>query len=117
MANVLDTNTVRMVIEIADRSRHQDLTVKRDIYRNQGVREDLVICVEPTEIRWFVWPDGERQLDADGILKSHVFPGLWIDSHALFQEQTSALIETLQTGLKTPAHAAFVQHMKSRKQS
>ncbi|MDB5387486.1 MAG: hypothetical protein JWM11_3132 [Planctomycetaceae bacterium] len=109
------TGSPELVIEIAYSSLKADLTVKRDIYREQGVREYLVVCVEPAEFRWFVWPEGERTIDADGILRSVAFSGLWIDSHALFQEQVTAMIKTCQAGLKTPAHAEFVQQMKSRK--
>jgi len=104
------------VVEIAYSSLKSDLTVKRDIYHKQGVKEYLVVCVEPAEFRWFVWPEGEREIDADGILRSVTFPGLWIDSHALFQEQTSKLIKSVRMGLKTPEHAEFVRQMESRQQ-
>lgn len=102
------------VVEVAYSSLRKDLSVKRDVYRAQGVREYLVVCVEPAELRWFVWPEGERQIDGDGVLRSVNFPGLWFDSHALFQEQTAKLIETIQTGLATVAHSEFVEMMNLR---
>jgi Uma2 family endonuclease len=109
------TGPPELVIEIAYSSLQHDLTIKRDVYRQQGVKEYLVVCVEPAEFRWFVWPDGECQLASDSIFRSAVFPGLWIDSHALFQEETAALIKTVRRGLETPLHAEFVAQMESRR--
>ena len=39
------------------------------------------------------------------------FPGLWIDSAALFGNDHDRLMATLQQGLASPEHAAFVQRL------
>jgi hypothetical protein len=47
----------------------------------------------------------------DGILRSEVFPGLWLDPAALLQRDSTRIREVLQQGLATPEHAAFVARL------
>ena len=51
----------------------------------------------------------------DKILRSHIFPGLWLDLQALWNRDLNGLLATLQHGLATPEHAAFVHRLASRK--
>ena len=108
------TGAPELVIEVSYSTLNKDLRKKLPIYRDVGVQEYWVICVEAAVIRWFVWPEGERQIDADGILRSITFPGLWIDSRALFEERMVDLLSVLNEGLKTPEHAAFVAKLLSQ---
>ena len=50
--------------------------------------------------------------DSDGVWKSRVFPGLWLDGPALVARDTAKLLATAQKGLATPAHAAFVRRLE-----
>src|SRR5438034_23129 len=50
----------------------------------------------------------ELDLGPDGILRSQVFPGLWLDPVALLQLDSHRVTEVLRQGLATPEHAAFV---------
>jgi hypothetical protein len=43
----------------------------------------------------------------DGIYRSEVFPGLWLEAEALFAEDLDRLMRVLDEGLATPEHAAF----------
>ena len=45
--------------------------------------------------------------EADGIYRSEVFPGLWLDADALLAEDLDRLVEVLEQGIRTPEHAAF----------
>ena len=47
--------------------------------------------------------------DADGILKSRAFPGLWLDPAALGAGDMRRVLEVAERGLDDPAHAAFVR--------
>jgi hypothetical protein len=47
----------------------------------------------------------------DGIYRSNVFPGLWLDGDALFAEDRRRLIEVLDQVLATAEHAAFVARL------
>lgn len=100
-----------LVVEISYSSLQKDLKKKLPIYQRVGVREYWVINVEAAEIRWFVWPNGERQIDADEILRCDSFPGLWIDVRALFEERSDGLNSTLKRGLNSPEHAEFIAEL------
>jgi hypothetical protein len=47
----------------------------------------------------------------DGILRSEVFPGLWLDPAALIAGDGARLIAVLQEGLASAEHTAFVQRL------
>ena len=48
---------------------------------------------------------------ADGILRSTVFPGLWLDPSALVRGDKTRVKAILQQGLDSPDHADFVAHL------
>jgi Uma2 family endonuclease len=91
-----------LVIEIAHSSVAHDLHDKKDCYERHGVREYLVVLVEEQEVRWFA-RDGARYVrltpEADGTLRSRVFPGLWLDPRALFAGERARLSAVLREGL------------------
>ncbi len=99
-----------LVIEIARSSRSYDLNQKKDEYAQAGGLEYIVVELDPDRVHWFVLRDGkfeELPADADGIHRSLIFPGLWLDADALLAEDMDRLVEVLDQGLATPAHAAF----------
>lgn len=104
-----------LVIEVSHSSVDKDLNQKLEVYRDLGVLEYIVVCVDPCEFRWFVWPDGERTIDQDGILRSVIFPGLWIDTQAVLQARIPEMERAISQGLSHPEHAAFESLLKSRK--
>ena len=81
------------------------------------MREYLVVLPFQDRIVWFV-----RRNDAftplepgpDGIYRSQVFPGLWLDAAALLRGDTLRVEEVLQQGLATPEHRAFVESLKRK---
>ena len=89
----------------------QTLNEKKADYERTGVREYLVVELDPCRIHWFIRRRG-RFLDLppgpDGIYRSQFFPGLWLDPDALYAEDLDRLIEVLEQGLATPEHAEFV---------
>jgi hypothetical protein len=59
--------------------------------------------------------DGEYQAilaDAQGILRSVLFPGLWLDPAKFWAADLSGLIATVQQGLTSSEHGAFVEQLK-----
>jgi Uma2 family endonuclease len=99
-----------LVGEIAASSASYDLHEKLQAYQTNGVREYLVWRVLDQQIDWFVLRDGVFQrlsAEEDGILRSTIFPGLWLDPAALLSDRFETLIEVLQKGLDTPEHDAF----------
>jgi hypothetical protein len=90
------------------------LNDKRLDYERTGVREYIVAALRQQRVYWFVRRDGrfvEMQPGADGILRSEVFPGLWLDPDALLRVDRRRVLEVLRQGLATPAHAAFVARL------
>ncbi len=105
-----------LVAEVAASSVSYDLHAKLHAYRRNGVREYLVWRILDREIDWFVLQDGqyERQLPAaDGLLRSAVFPGLWLDPVALLRGDLATVLAVLQQGLASPEHTAFLVRLSS----
>ena len=44
-----------------------------------------------------------------------VFPGLWLDSNALFKDDMAKVLATLQEGIGSEEHQRFVQKLADRK--
>lgn len=100
-----------LVVEIAASSAHIDLHSKLKLYERHGVKEYLVWNTGGEEIRWFI-RKGSRfvKLSAQqGILRSKVFPGLWLNEPAMLTFDLASVIATLQEGLLSKEHAAFVK--------
>lgn len=101
-----------LVAEIAASTASIDLHDKLRAYQRNGVREYLVWRTEDEEIDRFVLRDGafvSTPADADGLLKSAAFPGLWLDVPALLRRDQPACFAALTRGLASPDHAAFVK--------
>jgi hypothetical protein len=97
-----------LVAEIAHSTRAIDMGGKKDDYEEAGVQEYVVLCVEEKELYWFDFGSkGQIVADNKGIYRSRIFPGLWIDGHALIARRLSRLLRVLNQGLASSEHAAF----------
>ena len=76
-------------------------------------REYVVWRVLDRQIDWFVRREEryEPLPAADGILRSTVFPGLWLDPAALVRGDVNAVYAVVQQGLNSPEHADFVARL------
>lgn len=102
------------VVEIAASSASKDLHDKLRAYRRNGVQEYLVWQIYEQQLNWFSLQAGEYVLlaaDNQGVICSQVFPGLWLASSALLQNDLAAVITCLQQGLQTVEHAAFKKRL------
>jgi hypothetical protein len=66
---------------------------------------------------WFALKDDEYVNlgpDADGGIRSQVFPGLWLAVEALLAGDLPQVLQGLQQGLSSPGHEAFVQQLRDR---
>ena len=100
-----------LVAEVAASSRSIDLGAKLADYERAGVREYLVVTLDPDGVFWHVRRDDRLVRvppDADGLHRSAAFPGLWLDPVALLADDGPALAAALEAGLATQGHAAFV---------
>jgi hypothetical protein len=104
-------NAPEFVGEVTSSRVSFDMNTKRQVYRRNGVREYLVWRVLDKEIDWFVLRSGEYEpqaLDAEGLLRSEVFPGLWLDPAALARGDLVRVLDVVREGLSSPEHAEFV---------
>jgi hypothetical protein len=104
-----------LAAEVAASSSSYDLGVKKEAYLRHGVLEFIVWQVQEGIINWFKSKEGQFKALApgdDGILRSLVFPGLWLDPVALLRGDLSGLIATVQRGLESPAHAEFLARLE-----
>jgi Uma2 family endonuclease len=106
-----------LVAEIAASSASYDLHQKLHAYRRNGVREYIVWRVWDRAIDWFVLCEGEfvpQTPDAQGLHKSAVFPGLWLDAAAMLSGDRARVLAAVQQGIATPEHQAFVEQLAQR---
>lgn len=105
-----------LVVEIATSSAAYDLHTKKRVYQRSGVQEYLAFQMHEKGEDWFVLREGVYATltpDETGILKSEVFPGLWLNTKAFWSGDLAAMLATLQEGVASPEHAAFVERMKT----
>jgi Uma2 family endonuclease len=104
-----------LVAEIAASTASIDLNAKLTAYQRNGVGEYLVVLTEDQrEVRWMQLLDGRFQPippDSDGLLKSRLFPGLWLHPAALLAGDLPTLFAAIDRGCATPEHAAFVSRL------
>ncbi len=96
--------------EIGYATESIDLHGKKLDYEKAGVREYLVVALRLNKVFWFVRRRGKfRDLapGPDGIFRSEIFPGLWLDAAALLRRDRERLLAVLRQGLASTEHAAF----------
>jgi Uma2 family endonuclease len=101
-----------LAVEVVGSSRAYDLHQKKGAYRRNGVCEYLAWITSEKRVLWWELREGEYQElppMADGLLKSRIFPGLWLDREALLEGDMKAVLTTLRRGLDSPEHSAFLK--------
>lgn len=112
--------TPEWIGEIAASSAGIDLNQKLEVYRRNGVQEYVVWKVLEEQIVWFHWQDGkfvEKSPDEDGIFRSEILPGLWLDAESLIHGDLDKVHDVLEQGLKSNAHSEFVDRLASQRDS
>lgn len=103
-----------LVVEVAKSSRPIDLGARRADYERAGVKEYVVVTLQPDDVHWQV-RRGKKLVRVrpgrDRLYRSKVFPGLWLDPAALLNEDIASVFAVLDRGLATPEHAAFVARL------
>lgn len=103
-----------LVVEISRSTLRTDLGPKLRDYERGGVAEYIVVALDPREIHWFVRREGRFERtgpDADGLYRSRVFPGLWLDPGSLFEADNRRIREVVDAGATTAEHGAFVRRL------
>lgn len=106
-----------LVAEIATSSAAIDLGTKMNAYRRNRVQEYLVWQTFENQLSWFRLENEQYILvepDENGLIKSQVFPGLWLDVSALLNGEMFAVLNALQLGLRSSEHQVFVEELANR---
>ncbi len=105
-----------LAVEIAASSAAYDMHVKRRVYARSGVQEYLVVQVYEQRIDWFVLREGVYEpltSNEEEIVCSEIFPGLWLNTAALWAGDLASLLATLQAGLDTAEHTEFLSRWQA----
>ena len=107
-----------LVAEVCLSSASYDLGPKMDLYRAAGVKEYVAVVSGESRVIWYRLVDGKYvplEPGAAGILRSVVFPGLWLDPDALLTLNRARVFDVLEMGLRSPEHEAFVRELGQRR--
>jgi Uma2 family endonuclease len=105
-----------LAIEISESSASYDFGPKLKLYQRAGVREYITVDAVTGRLVWRTLDGGSyRDLaaDADGVFRSRVFPGLWLDSAHVADCDCPAQLALLERGFASPEHTAFVERLRA----
>jgi Uma2 family endonuclease len=108
--------TPELIVEIAASSASYDLHEKLKVYRRNQVQEYLIWRVYDHQFDWFRLQQGEYiqlQPNADNIICSQIFPGLWLDKTVLLGGDLGKVLTVVQQGLASPEHENFISRLSS----
>lgn len=108
------TGAAELMAEVSHSTLSLDMNKKKVDYQRAGVREYIVLCIEEKELYWFDFRLGRPiKPNRRGIMRSHVFPGLWIDPRAMMDRDSSRIMAVAQQGVASREHAAFVKRLQA----
>ncbi len=105
-----------LAIEICMTSTEVDFGPKRRLYQRAGVREYITAELFAKRILWRVLSGDvyvPQEAPPDGILRSQVFPGLWLDVAAFWANDGARMLAALNAGLASDDHQLFVQRLRA----
>ncbi len=103
-----------LAVEVSKATRYVDLGPKLADYERGGVLEYVVRAIDPDEIYWFRQDQGalsQYSNNDDGLFRSTVFPGLWLDPIALLSGDRRRIRAVIDQGCASPEHAAFLARL------
>ena len=107
-----------LAVEVSQSSASYDLGPKLRLYRAAGVQEYITVLLAESKVIWRRLVAGAysaNEPDSDGLLRSTIFPGLWLDRDALLNQNTPRILEALNQGLQSSEHLQFVQALAQRR--
>jgi hypothetical protein len=105
-----------LIAEITVTSANYDLREKLEVYCRNEVQEYFVWRVWDYAIDWFVLREGKYERlepGADGVSRSVVLPGLWLDAAALLRGDLATVARVAQEGIASAEHGEFGQKLSA----
>ncbi|WP_269086023.1 Uma2 family endonuclease [Chroogloeocystis siderophila] len=87
---------------------------QKNAYRRNGVQEYIIWQIYENKLDWFELSEGEyRQLEPDkeGVVRSRVFPGLWLAITALLEGKMTQVLAVSQQRLNSPEYTELAQQL------
>jgi Uma2 family endonuclease len=112
------TGAPELAVEVCLTSTEVDFGPKRKLYQRAGVREYITIETFGNRIVWRMLENGvyvSQEVPPDGILRSQVFPGLWLDVAAFWADDGAKMLAALNAGLASEDHQKFVARLAATK--
>jgi Uma2 family endonuclease len=106
-----------LIVEVTASSFSYDLHDKLRAYQRNGVQEYLLWRVDDRAVDWFALRGGRYEplvADGAGVLRSRVFPGLWLDVEALLTDNLARMRSVLDHGIAGKEHAELCTRLQSR---
>lgn len=114
----LGAGAPELAVEICITSTELDFGSKLALYQRAGVQEYITAEMFGDRIIWRMVEGGLYRalaIPADGILRSRVFPGLWLDVAAFWAGDGAKMLASLQAGLACKEHQQFVARLAAAK--
>jgi hypothetical protein len=107
----LNDGVPELIVEICGTSRVIDLGPKLSLYERAGVDEYVALLVSEQRVEWRILTAGSYRLlrSDEGVFRSRVFPGLWLDEAAFWHYDLQRLYAVLDKGLRSEEHATFLK--------
>ena len=103
-----------LVVEICVTSSEVDFGPKLALYQRAGVQEYITVEGLGRRMIWRVLENGvyvAQTLPPDGIVRSQVFAGLWLDVAAFWADDGAKVLAALNAGLASEDHQRFVERL------
>jgi Uma2 family endonuclease len=114
----LGAGAPELAVEICVTSTEVDFGPKLALYQLAGVWEYITVEQFGQRMIWRVLENGAyvaQTLPADGIVRSRVFPGLWLDLAAFWADDGAKMLAVLNAGLASQDHRDFVARLAAPK--
>ena len=114
----LGAGAPELAVEISVTSTEVDFGPKLALYQLAGVWEYITVEQFGQRMIWRVLENGAyvaQTLPADGIVRSRVFPGLWLDLAAFWADDGAKMLAVLNAGLASQDHRDFVARLAAPK--
>jgi Uma2 family endonuclease len=110
----LGAGVPELAVEICVTSTEIDFGPKLALYQRAGVREYITVEAFGQRMIWRVLEDGvyvAQAIRPDAIVRSQIFPGLWLDVPAFWANDRTKMLAALNAGLASEEHRKFVERL------
>ena len=110
----LGAGAPELAVEICVISTEVDFGPKLVLYQRAGVREYITVEQFGPRMTWRVLESAAyvaQTLPPDGIVRSQVFPGLWLELAAFCADDGARMLAALNAGLASEDHRQFVERL------